>query len=97
MGGTIEARHATREIERIVTFKLVSPNEFLCSEIVLSFCWKLFHSARIVEAFVRPNYCVCNQKSGDSGDWPVLPHIVLNDTEPCGRAFSDALLRINRF
>jgi hypothetical protein len=34
----------------------VTPNEFLCLEIVLSFCWKLFHSTGIVEAFVRSNY-----------------------------------------
>lgn len=85
LGGPIKARRTLKEIERIVSFKLVSPNEFLCLEIVLSFCWKLFHSTGIVEPFVWSNYRVRNTKSGDADDWPVLAHIVSNDPVACGR------------
>lgn len=85
-GDSIEARRTARGIERTVLFKLVSPNEFLCLEIVLSFCWKLFHSTGIVEAFVRSNYRVRNSKSGGgTADWLVLADIVCNDLAAGGR------------
>lgn len=57
-GVLIEARRDPKGTGRIVLFKLVSSNEFLCLEIVLSFCRKLFHSTGLVKAFVRSNYRV---------------------------------------
>lgn len=59
-----------------ILFKLVGPNEFLCFKIVLSFCWKLFHSTGVVGALLRSNYRVRNSKSGGGApDWLVLADI----------------------